>query len=204
MDRLLAAIGRQKRVAADPVEVICEPDVKWEHLARIYNVFFGAGLTNITFRMADPAKRPQVLDDAAAHGSAALGRHIRIGSRTGRHRPRGRCMAEGARRTINEFLESQTGSRLAAEWAGGLPLTLRERLFESAEDAAKRLRHTADRQHDLKLQIEEYQGPDWDLKYGVTDLWRRKLGQDILNTTLNLCLTEFSTKHWSPIMNKGA
>ena len=43
----------QKRFAADPVEIICGPDVKWEHLARIYNLFFGAGLTDITFRMTE-------------------------------------------------------------------------------------------------------------------------------------------------------
>jgi hypothetical protein len=43
----------QKRFAGDPVEIICGPDVKWEHLARIYNLFFGAGLTDITFRMTE-------------------------------------------------------------------------------------------------------------------------------------------------------
>lgn len=52
MNRLIATVRRQKRTTADPIEVICAPDVKWEHLARIYNVLFGAGLTNITFRMA--------------------------------------------------------------------------------------------------------------------------------------------------------
>jgi biopolymer transport protein ExbD len=43
----------QKRYAADPVEIICAPDVKWENLARIYNVFVGMGLTDITFRMTE-------------------------------------------------------------------------------------------------------------------------------------------------------
>ncbi len=43
----------QKRFSGDPVEIICGPDVKWEHLARIYNLFFGAGLTDITFRMTE-------------------------------------------------------------------------------------------------------------------------------------------------------
>jgi len=43
----------QKRFAGDPVEIICGPDVKWEHLARIYNLFFGTGLTDITFRMTE-------------------------------------------------------------------------------------------------------------------------------------------------------
>jgi biopolymer transport protein ExbD len=47
--RLLA----QKRFATDPVEIICEPNVKWQHTAAIYNVFFGAGITDITFRMTE-------------------------------------------------------------------------------------------------------------------------------------------------------
>jgi biopolymer transport protein ExbD len=46
-------LASQKRLAADPVEVACEPDVKWEHIARVYNVFFGMGLTDITFRLTD-------------------------------------------------------------------------------------------------------------------------------------------------------
>ena len=43
----------QKRYASDPVEIICAPDVKWENLARIYNVLVGMGLSDITFRMTE-------------------------------------------------------------------------------------------------------------------------------------------------------
>ena len=43
----------QKRYASDPVEIICAPDVKWENLARIYNILIGMGLTDITFRMTE-------------------------------------------------------------------------------------------------------------------------------------------------------
>jgi biopolymer transport protein ExbD len=43
----------QKRYATDPVEIVCAPDVKWENLARIYNVFVGIGLTDITFQMTE-------------------------------------------------------------------------------------------------------------------------------------------------------
>ena len=50
-EKMEASLLAQKRFADDPVEIICGEDVKWEHLARIYNVFFGAGLTDITFRM---------------------------------------------------------------------------------------------------------------------------------------------------------
>ncbi len=43
----------QKRYAADPVEIVCAPDVKWENLAKIYNVFVGMGLNDITFQMTE-------------------------------------------------------------------------------------------------------------------------------------------------------
>lgn len=50
IDKCLAA---QKRFAADPIEIICDPQVKWEHLAKIYNVFYGAAFTDITFQMTE-------------------------------------------------------------------------------------------------------------------------------------------------------
>ena len=43
----------QKRYAADPVEIICAPDVKWDYLAKIYNVLYTMGLTDITFQMTE-------------------------------------------------------------------------------------------------------------------------------------------------------
>lgn len=53
MEKIDRCLQDQKRFADDPIEIICGPEVKWEHLARIYNLFFGTGLTDITFRMTD-------------------------------------------------------------------------------------------------------------------------------------------------------
>jgi biopolymer transport protein ExbD len=53
MEEIEKCLLAQKRVATDPVEIVCAPEVKWEHLAKIYNVFFGVGLTDITFRMTE-------------------------------------------------------------------------------------------------------------------------------------------------------
>ena len=53
MEKLRESIITQKRFATDPIEVICSPKVKWDYLAKIYNVFYGAGLTDITFRMTE-------------------------------------------------------------------------------------------------------------------------------------------------------
>jgi len=53
MENMRECLLAQKRFANDPVEIICQPEVKWQHLTKIYNVFFGAGLTDITFRMTE-------------------------------------------------------------------------------------------------------------------------------------------------------
>lgn len=53
MEELKKTLLSQKRFADDPIEIICAPEVKWDHLAKIYNAFYGAGLTDITFRMTE-------------------------------------------------------------------------------------------------------------------------------------------------------
>jgi len=56
MERTRQCLLEQKRYATDPVEIICAGKVKWENLARIYNVLYGMGLTDITFQMTEPPK----------------------------------------------------------------------------------------------------------------------------------------------------
>ena len=51
MEKIRQTLLDQKRFATDPIEVVCSPEVKWDHVAKIYNLFFGAGLTDITFQM---------------------------------------------------------------------------------------------------------------------------------------------------------
>jgi biopolymer transport protein ExbD len=53
IEKIRQCLLEQKRYAADPVEIICSPDVKWENLAKIYNVFVGMGLNDITFQMTE-------------------------------------------------------------------------------------------------------------------------------------------------------
>jgi biopolymer transport protein ExbD len=53
MDKIHRTLLDQKRFTTDPIEIICEPQVKWDYLAKIYNLFFGAGLTDITFQMTE-------------------------------------------------------------------------------------------------------------------------------------------------------
>ena len=53
MEKMQECMLSQKRFVSDPVEIICEPKVKWDHLAKIYNLFSGAGLTDITLPMTE-------------------------------------------------------------------------------------------------------------------------------------------------------
>ena len=51
METIGDCLAGQKRFASDPVEIVCDAAVKWEHMAKIYNMLFGASMTDITFRM---------------------------------------------------------------------------------------------------------------------------------------------------------
>ncbi len=42
---------KQKRSPADPVELIFDDSVKWDYTAKIYNLLFGLGIEDITFRL---------------------------------------------------------------------------------------------------------------------------------------------------------
>ena len=53
MEKMQECLTAQKRYATDPIEIICSPEIKWQYVAKIYNIFFGAGLTDITFRMTE-------------------------------------------------------------------------------------------------------------------------------------------------------
>jgi biopolymer transport protein ExbD len=59
METMRTCMLSQKRFVTDPIEIVCSPEVKWEYLAKIYNVFFGAGFTDITFVMTEqPENEP--------------------------------------------------------------------------------------------------------------------------------------------------
>ena len=53
VEQLRATLTAQHRFASDPVEIICEPDVKWDYFAKIYNVLYGVGLADITFCLTE-------------------------------------------------------------------------------------------------------------------------------------------------------
>jgi biopolymer transport protein ExbD len=52
-NRIAAVSKEQKRTAADPVEFVCDRGVEWQYIAKLYNILFGMGIKDITFRMTD-------------------------------------------------------------------------------------------------------------------------------------------------------
>ena len=46
-------IAGQNRTVKDPVELDCQDNLKWEHLALVYNMLYGMGVTDITFPLTE-------------------------------------------------------------------------------------------------------------------------------------------------------
>lgn len=53
IEKINKVMRSQKRYACDPVEIICENSVRWEYLAKIYNLLYGAKITDITFTVME-------------------------------------------------------------------------------------------------------------------------------------------------------
>ncbi len=51
IEKIEQVLESQKRLTSDPIEIICEGDVKSEFWVRICNVFYGMKMTDITFPM---------------------------------------------------------------------------------------------------------------------------------------------------------
>ncbi len=81
--------------------------------------------------------------------------------------------------------------RMKYEYSGAfLKQEDRENLRKIAQKAGHDLGAVAEEQKQLKQQIEDYQGDDWDRRYGSTCLWR-KLSADVYKTLLYKCQTDF-------------
>jgi biopolymer transport protein ExbD len=57
VERLNVFLVAKKRYVSDPIELICSPAVKWDYVAKIYNMLYGAGLTDITFEMTEAKEK---------------------------------------------------------------------------------------------------------------------------------------------------
>ncbi|MHC4075569.1 MAG: ExbD/TolR family protein [Planctomycetota bacterium] len=55
-EKIGQVLARQRRYPGDPVEISCDGKVEWQVLARIYNLLFAMGMTDITFIMTEQAR----------------------------------------------------------------------------------------------------------------------------------------------------
>ncbi|MHC4461150.1 MAG: hypothetical protein ACYS6W_04780 [Planctomycetota bacterium] len=96
-------------------------------------------------------------------------------------------LAETARLTTDTFMRESFQLRMRYEFSGQfLNRKDEENLQKLAKKAGNRLQAIAESQQKIKKQIEDYQGDDWDNRYGSTGLWR-KLSRDLYITTLSKC-----------------
>ena len=58
MGQIKQCMLAEKRFTSDLVEIVCDERLKWDHLAKIYNVLAGAGLTDIIFPMTGHIYEP--------------------------------------------------------------------------------------------------------------------------------------------------
>jgi hypothetical protein len=95
------------------------------------------------------------------------------------------ALAGDVRLTTETFMQQSFKLRMGYEYSGKfLVQDDRENLHKLAKSASDSLAAIAKRQNRLKQQIEDYQGNDWDKRYGSTGLWR-KLSSDLYITNLN-------------------
>jgi hypothetical protein len=100
-------------------------------------------------------------------------------------------LAQATKSTIDTFLQQSFELRMQYEFSGRfLNINDKDNLYKLAKEAADRLQEIAWNQRKLKKQIEDYQGDDWDARYGSTGLWR-KLSADLSTTGLSRCEIDF-------------
>ncbi len=94
-------------------------------------------------------------------------------------------LAETAKTASGVFVRRSQPIRMQFECSGDfLTWQERQKLKGLAESADRRLAQIEEEQRTFKKQIEDYQGEDWEQRFGSTGLWR-KLAADVLRTTLS-------------------
>ncbi len=100
-------------------------------------------------------------------------------------------LAEMARLTADTFMRESFELRMRYEFTGRFSRQEdKENLHNLVKKTGDQLQAIAESQRKLKQQIEDYQGDDWDNRYGSTGLWR-KLSRDLYVTTLSKCEIDF-------------
>jgi len=100
-------------------------------------------------------------------------------------------LAEAAKTASAAFAGRSFPTRMQFECSGDfLTRQERQKLKGLADTADQRLAQIEEEQRTFKKQIEDYQGGDWEQRFGSTGLWR-KLAADLLRTTLSRLDVEY-------------
>ena len=100
-------------------------------------------------------------------------------------------LAKNSKQIIDEFAQQSFELRIKYEYdSNSLTANEKRNLYQLAKNTGNKLKQIAENQQKLKKQIEDYQGSDWDEKYGSTNLWRN-LSTQLYKTQLNKCNINF-------------
>ncbi|MGA2093804.1 MAG: hypothetical protein ABSH16_10415 [Sedimentisphaerales bacterium] len=83
-------------------------------------------------------------------------------------------LSQRAKQAADDFFNKTFEIRMRYEYAGRLTdPNDKVKILELAAQATAGLEQIANDQNNLKKQIEDYQGDDWEIRFGQTGLWRR-------------------------------
>jgi hypothetical protein len=100
-------------------------------------------------------------------------------------------LAENTRFITENFYKESFKLRMQYEYSDTfITSEHREKLQKIAKDASGKLASISTKQKALKKQIEDYEGENWDSRYGMTGLWR-KLSSDIHISDLSKCQIDY-------------
>ena len=101
------------------------------------------------------------------------------------------ALAQRAELAADTFMQKSFHLRMQYEYSGRFLNPLEKgKLSELAENTSQSLKQIANDQRKLKQQIEDYQGGDWEQRYGVTGLWRQ-LHNNIYATEMTKCQIDY-------------
>jgi hypothetical protein len=103
--------------------------------------------------------------------------------------------AQKTKQTYDSFFTQTFTMRMQYEYSGRfLNSEDKETFYKAAEMALAKLEQIANDQNDLKRQIENYHGDDWETLFGQTGLWR-KLAADLAKTQTGKIEIDYCLAH---------
>ncbi len=100
-------------------------------------------------------------------------------------------LSKTTKQTVELFMQESFELRMSYEYRGGFAKASdRELLYSFSKTASLQLGIITKKQEELKRQIEDYTGNDWEQRYGATGLWR-KLSADLYSAAFSKLEIDF-------------